>query len=232
MGAASQERAATAEEIQEMCDLVEEAMTAGAAGISSSYVDIDENMNPVPSRFAELDEKIALARAMAKSGRGIWQVVPYFPDPAVQLENIQELGEISLAAGVPCSLQPVLSSPTSPLATEVIAALEAERERGARVYGQVMPRCFDMNMRLAETSMLLYALPGWKGIMDLPKQARRAHFEDPETRERLVAEMKAATGMSGAIPFLTVGTVVSEENEPYHCRSGTTSIPSSSCRMS
>jgi N-acyl-D-aspartate/D-glutamate deacylase len=219
MGAASQERAATEDEILAMCDLVEEAMAAGAAGISSSYVDIDENMNPVPSRFAELDEKIALAKAMAKSGRGIWQVVPYFPDPAVQLENIRELGEISLAAGVPCSLQPVLSSPTSPLAAEIIDALEAEQARGARVYGQVMPRCFDMNMRLAETSMLLYALPSWKAIMDLPKADRRRHFEDPATREKLVAEMKAAQGMSGAIPFLTVGSVVSEENAQYQGRS-------------
>ena len=219
MGAASQERAATAEEILEMCDLVEEAMAAGAAGISSSYVDIDENMNPVPSRFAELDEKIALARAMAKSGRGVWQVVPYFPDPKVQLENIAELGEISLAAGIPCSLQPVLSTPTAPLAEDIIAALEAEQARGAKVYGQIMPRCFDMNMRLAETSMLLYALPGWKAIMDLPKSERRARFEDPETRTTLVAEMKAASGMSGAIPFLTVGSVSSKENEPYQGRS-------------
>ena len=48
MGAASQQRAATREETAEMCRLVEEAMAAGAAGISSSYVDIDENMQPVP----------------------------------------------------------------------------------------------------------------------------------------------------------------------------------------
>jgi N-acyl-D-aspartate/D-glutamate deacylase len=219
MGAASQERAANAEEIAQMCDLVEEAMAAGAAGISSSYVDIDENMHPVPSRFAELDEKIALAKAMAGSGRGVWQVVPYFPDPAVQLENIRELGEISLAADVPCSLQPVLSSPTSPLATEILEALEAEQARGARVYGQIMPRCFDMNMRLSETSMLLYALPGWKAIMDLPRSERRGRFEDPETRAALIQEMKAAQGMSGAIPFLTVGSVVSTENEPYQGRS-------------
>ena len=64
---------------------------------------------------------------MAKSGRGVWQVVPYFPDIKVELENIRELGDISIAAGIPCSLQPVLSSPLSPLATEIMAALEAER---------------------------------------------------------------------------------------------------------
>ena len=218
MGPQSQERAATELEIARMCELVEEAMAAGAVGISSSYVDMDENMHPVPSRFAEYEEKAALAKAMAASGRGVWQVVPYFPDPVEQLKNIKELGDISLAAGIPCSLQPVLSSPTSPLATEIIAALEAEQARGARVYGQIMPRCFDMNMRLAETSMLLFAMPRWKAIMDLPRNQRRAEFEDPATRQILVDEMKNAQGFSGTLPFLIVGSVRLPDNEPYQGR--------------
>ena len=140
MGPESQEREATQEEISKMCDIVREAMRAGALGISSSYVDIDENGDPVPSRFAGFDEKVALAQAMGESGRGIWQVVPYFPDMKQQLDNIRELGDISLAANVPCSLQPVLSSPTSPNAEELIEALEREQARGARVFGQTMPR--------------------------------------------------------------------------------------------
>ena len=218
MGAASQERAATEDEIARMCALVEEAMAAGAAGISSSYVDVDENMQPVPSQYAELDEKIALAKAMAKSGRGVWQVVPYFLDMERQLANIRELGDISLAAGVPCSLQPVLSSPTDPTASEILKALEAERERGARVYGQVMPRCFDMNLRLSETSMLLFALPSWKAIMDMPSSERRAQFADPDNRERLVNEMQQAQGMSMALPMLKVGDVSAPENQPYQGR--------------
>ena len=207
MGAASQERAATPEEIEAMCALVEEAMAAGALGISSSYVDMDENGKPVPSQYADINEKVALAKAMAKSGRGIWQIVPFFPDLNRELDNIRELGDISLAAGIPCSLQPVLSSPTSPHAEEIIAALEEQKARGAKVYGQVMPRCFDLNMRLSETSMLLFSLPQWKVIMDLPASERLAKFSDPAAREPLVSEMKNAAGMSGALPFLTVGDV-------------------------
>lgn len=219
MGAASQERTATPDELAQMCTLVEEAMAAGALGISSSYVDMDENGDPVPSQYADLDEKIGLAKAMAKSGRGIWQIVPFFPDLQRELENIAELGDISLAAGVPCSLQPVLSSPTSPNAEEIIAALEAQRDRGARVYGQVMPRCFDMNMRLSETSMLLFSLPKWKAIMDKPAEERQALFGDPAQRDALVTEMKNAQGMSGALPFLTVGSVVADANKVYQGRS-------------
>ena len=69
MGPASQERVATDAEIAEMARLLEEAMAAGAIGLSTSYVDIDENMKPVPSRFADMREKIALCQAMAKSSR-------------------------------------------------------------------------------------------------------------------------------------------------------------------
>ncbi|MDC0068802.1 amidohydrolase family protein [Gammaproteobacteria bacterium] len=215
MGAASQERVATSEEIEAMCVLVKEAMSAGALGISSSYVDMDENGKPVPSQFADINEKVALAKAMAESGRGIWQIVPFFPDLNRELDNIRELGDISLAAGIPCSLQPVLSSPTSPHAEEIIAALEEQKARGAQVYGQVMPRCFDLNMRLSETSMLLFSLPQWKTIMDLPAGERLAKFSDPAARESLVSEMKNAAGMSGALPFLTVGDVHSKANEAY-----------------
>jgi N-acyl-D-aspartate/D-glutamate deacylase len=219
MGEESQKRAANEAEISEMCQIIEEAMAAGALGISSSYVDMDEFGNPVPSQYADLTEKVALAKAMAKSGRGVWQVVPYFPDIKRELENIRELGEISIAANVLCSLQPILSTPTSPDAAELIQALEVEQARGARVYGQVMPRCFDLNMRLSETSMLLFALPQWKAIMDLPASERQAKFSDPQTRKVLVNEMKNAAGMSGALPFLTVGSVFSEANQQYVGRS-------------
>jgi len=215
MGEDAQKRAANPDEIEAMCVIVEEAMTAGALGISSSYVDIDENMVPVPSRFAELDEKIALCKAMAKSGRGVWQVVPFFPDPSQQLANIRELGEISRAAGIMCSLQPILSSPASPDAKESIAALEEEHAKGGRVYGQVMPRCFDLNMRLSETSMLLYGLPGWKAIMDEPMPGRIASFADPDRRAGLVDEMASAGGMSAAVALLRVGQIKSEANQPF-----------------
>lgn len=215
MGEDAQKRAANPDEIEAMCVIVEEAMTAGALGISSSYVDIDENMAPVPSRFAELDEKIALCKAMARSGRGVWQVVPFFPDPSQQLANIRELGEISRAAGIMCSLQPVLSSPASPDAKESIAALEEELAKGGRVYGQVMPRCFDLNMRLSETSMLLYGLPGWKAIMDEPMPGRIASFADPDRRADLVDEMASAGGMSAAVALLRVGQIKSETNRSF-----------------
>ena len=220
MGAASQERAATTQEIDAMCAIVEDAMAAGALGMSSSYLDMDEKMRPVPSRYAEIDEKIALAKAMSASGRGVWQVVPYIVDPAQLLDNIRELGDISLAAGIPCSLQPVLGSGGRAL-DDQIQALTEQHERGARVYGQTMPRTFDMNMRLSETSMLLFGYPTWKSIMDLPASERAAEFGDPARRKALVEEMVPRENSIFGIGHMRVGDVKSGENEQYQGRTVT-----------
>ncbi|MCY4012065.1 MAG: amidohydrolase family protein [Gammaproteobacteria bacterium] len=217
MGKASQERAATATEIDAMCDIVEEAMAAGALGISSSYLDMDEEGRPVPSRYAEIDEKLALAKAMSASGRGVWQVVPYIVDPEQLLDNIRELGDISLAANIPCSLQPVLGSGGRALDDQV-RALTEQHERGARVYGQTMPRTFDMNMRLSETSMLLFGYPTWKEIMNLPSSERAAKFGDPANRDALVEEMVPREGSIFGIANMRVGDVKSAENERYQGR--------------
>ena len=217
MGKESQERAATSSEIDAMCRIIDEAMAAGALGISSSYLDMDEEMRPVPSRFAELDEKIALAQSMASSGRGIWQVVPYIVDPNQLLDNIKELGDISLAANIPCSLQPVLGSGGRAL-TDQLRALAEQQERGARVYGQTMPRTFDMNMRLSETSMLLFGYPSWKAIMDLPVKERLNQFSDSTKRESLVKEMVPREGGVFSIGHMRVGDVYCEENLQYQNR--------------
>jgi N-acyl-D-aspartate/D-glutamate deacylase len=54
--------------------------------------------------------------------------------------------------------------------------------------------------------------------MDTPIEERREKFADPALREGLVKEMSEAQGMSGALPFLSVGQVISETNEKYKGR--------------
>ena len=217
MGTASQERPATDPEIAAMCALLEDAMAAGAIGLSISYVDIDENMVPVPSRWADEREKTALCQAMAKSGRGVLQTVPYFIDIEEQLKNIAELGRLSRASGVLCSLAPIVSSPVSGDAwRRSLAALEAERDLGGRVYAQSMPRTFDLNMRLSETSFLLYGLPTWNRLMSLPIGERIAAFGDAANRKTLVAEgMRIAPLLMAS----SVGEVFSERNRSLAGRS-------------
>jgi N-acyl-D-amino-acid deacylase len=214
MGKESQERIATDDEIARMCALLEQAMAAGAMGFSISYVDIDEDSRPVPSRLADMREKIALCKAMAKSGRGVLQTVPYFIDIEQQLANIEELGDLSLASGVVCSIAPITYSPVAPENWKrSLAKLEEQQRRGAKVYGQSMPRSFDINMRLSETSFLLYGTPEWNALMQLPIAERIAAFADPAARPGLVEA--ASTRLLPLLSILRVGDTYSEENKRF-----------------
>ncbi len=213
MGKESQDRVATDEEIEAMCALLEQAMAAGALGLSTSYIDIDEDNRPVPSRLADMREKIALCRAMAKSGRGVLQTVPFFIDIEQQLANIEELGDLSLASGVMCSIAPIIYSPVAPDGWKrSVAKLEDQRARGAKVYGQSMPRSFDLNIRLSETSFLLYGTPAWNAIMQLPLAERAAAFGDPAARANLVEA--AGTSLLPLMFILRIGDTYSAENKP------------------
>ena len=217
MGKESQDRVATDAEIEAMCALLEEAMAAGAMGMSISYIDIDEDSRPVPSRLADMREKIALCQAMAKSGRGVLQTVPYFIDIEQQLANIEELGDLSLASGVTCSIAPIIYSPIAPDNWKrSVAKLEEQRARGAKVYGQSMPRSFDLNIRLSETSFLLYGTPAWNAVMQLPIAERIAAFADPAARHELVEAANATLML--VLYFLRVGETYSAENKALEGR--------------
>lgn len=219
MGPAAQERAATEEETAEMCRVLADAVRAGAAGLSTSYVDMDEDMKPVPSRFATREEIIALGRAMKEAGRGIIQTVPVFYNPPQQLDNIREMAEISRQTGLLCSIAPIVHSTTSSLWADSLAVLEEENAKGARVYGQSMPRTFDINIRLSETSFLLMAMPAWNEIMRMPREERKRAFADPARRPDLRTQFHM---LRFGIPMLddvfTVGRVARPENKPLEGR--------------
>ncbi|MBM4266286.1 MAG: amidohydrolase family protein [Deltaproteobacteria bacterium] len=185
MGPAAQERAATEDEVAAMSKVLADAIRAGAAGLSTSYVDIDEDMRPVASRLATKDEIIALGRAMAAAGRGLIQTVPIFFLPQAQLQNMRDMADISRATGLMCSVAPIVHNATTTLWSDSLALLEEEAARGAKLFGQSMPRTFDVNIRLSEASFILFALPAWNAIMRLPLSERLAAFADPARREDL-----------------------------------------------
>jgi N-acyl-D-aspartate/D-glutamate deacylase len=64
MGDDAAKRAASAHEIRAMQDLLRECLEAGAIGLSTSFVDMDENLAPVPCRHAHHAELDALAAVL------------------------------------------------------------------------------------------------------------------------------------------------------------------------
>lgn len=195
MGAASQERPATDAELDAMCGLLRDAVEAGARGLSLSHLDRDENLVPVPSRWADLREKKALARAVVEAGGTLLETVPLAGDAHELRACIEELGELSRETGIIATLQPILYYPPLPdLWKRSLDWLEAEARRGARIYGQTTPRSFDLNLRLDETFFTFFLIPSWGDVMRRPAAERAALLRDPARRPALVEEGAAILG--------------------------------------
>jgi N-acyl-D-amino-acid deacylase len=209
MGEAAQQRAATEQEIAQMSTLLGDAIRAGAAGLSTSYVDIDEHLRPVPSRFAEKEEIIALGRAMTAAGRGVIETVPVFYNPPEQLKNIEDMGEISRATGAMCTIAPIVHGFGSTLWEDSLKALAEQAEQGAKIYGQSMPRTFDLNVRLSETSFLFFSLPAWFSLMRQALPERLAGFADPAQRAELCNQAKL---LGGLLSQMEVGQTKKADN--------------------
>lgn len=75
MGTAAWERAATTEEIAQMAELLEDALGAGALGLSSNVMDHDAKGRPVPTLRAEDAEWTALFAVLAGHPTAQFQVI-------------------------------------------------------------------------------------------------------------------------------------------------------------
>ncbi len=189
MGQASQQRAASDAEIARMCALLGEAVRAGARGLSLSDLDVDERLRPVPSRYADLREKIALAvAAVAAGGQLLENVIPSTGAAGIRA-CIEELGTISRESGIVATLQPVILFPgAQALLEQTLGWIADENARGGRVYGQTTPRSFDTNLRLEEQFFTFLLLPSWAEIMRRPVAERAALLADPARRPKLIEE--------------------------------------------
>jgi len=189
MGAAAQERAATADEIAQMQDLLRECLDAGAVGLSTSFVDVDENGRPVPSRFAQSEELDALCAVLGEYGRML-QCVPEFYATDITIARIDQLAELSLKHNIPTTFSPLFDTSAVPdNAPRAIARVEEQFARGARVWPQMQTRPIDISFSLLRPSLFFARLPRWVRILRQPLAERLAALRDPETVAKMVADL-------------------------------------------
>ncbi|HEY6599587.1 MAG TPA: amidohydrolase family protein, partial [Pseudomonadales bacterium] len=198
MGAASQQRSATASEIAAMQTLLRECLEAGAVGLSTSFVDVDEKLRPVPSRYAYGAELDGLASVLGEYGRML-QVVPEFYMTDLTLARIDQLAELSLKYGIPTTFSPLFDSAATPdNVPRTMARVEEQFARGARVWPQVQTRPIDISFSFERPSLFFARFPSWYRVMRLPRAERIAALRDADTVARMVAE----TGADGGRTFM------------------------------
>lgn len=196
MGGDANKRAASPDEIRAMQDLLRACLDAGAVGLSTSYVDMDENLAPVPSRYAHFAELDALAAVLGERGRML-QVVPEFYNTDVSVARVDQLAELSLRHGIPTTFSPLFDSTAVPDNVPRVMARVAEQfARGARVWPQVQTRPIDISFSLDMASLYFVQLPMWYMILRMPRAQKIALLHNEGTRKGLIdaAEPNGDTG--------------------------------------
>jgi N-acyl-D-aspartate/D-glutamate deacylase len=183
MGDAAYERAATPDEIDEMCARVREAIAYGAAGFSTSFSFAHRGIDgkPVPSRFAEADEVKALFQAAGDAGKGVVLITPG------KQCTYADVYEWAPRIGRPFTY-PLFASPGGKH-LEPVALHEQGLARGAEVWPQVTPRPLTMQFTMADA----YSLNTGKVFGELLKVSRAvrlAAYRDPEWRAEAAADLE------------------------------------------
>ncbi|MBX6388109.1 MAG: amidohydrolase family protein [Frankia sp.] len=180
MGEDGYERAATADEIDEMCAVLTDAMAAGAMGIATSILPLHHGADgrPVPSRLASREELEALLAAQGRTGRGV---------AALTLGDLDatEIYDMQLRAGIPFTYSALLTRPDGSH-RRLLEINEAGWARGARVWPQVTPRPLRFTVPMTNP----YPFNVWEPFAALagqPLEARLAAYADPDWRREALA---------------------------------------------
>ncbi len=214
MGDDAQQRVATPAEISAMADLLRVCLDAGAVGMSTSFVDIDESYRPVPSRWAGPEELDSLAAVLGERDR-VLQIVHEFFDADLTVARVEQLADLSLRHGITTTLSPLFLSEANRVGVQnVMAAVAAARARGAAVWPQVQTRPIDISFTLDQRSLMLLTMPSWWKVASIRDHAEKlAAVIDrrPVLVEEMNALAKRPNGGLGAGAFV-VRDVVHERN--------------------
>lgn len=213
MGDASMQRTATNEELEQMQALLRECLANGAIGLSTSFVDMDETLQPVPSRYADQRELHALCEVLGEFNR-ILQIVHEFYDADLTVARIDQLAEISLKYKITTTFSPLfVNAIEDDSVSKVMARVDEQFKRGARVWPQVQTRPIDISFCFEVPSLLFIRLPNWYQIMRFGSHDEiLAAFRDEDRRKQLVAE---AETMAPLWDMLVLRQVSSDANRQY-----------------
>jgi N-acyl-D-aspartate/D-glutamate deacylase len=211
-------RAATADEIKQMCAIVDEAMGAGAIGFATSTSPSHNGADgiPMPSRLADDEELRALVGVLGERKRGIFMLTKGGGTSIPFLE--------SLAAenARPVMIAALLHNSTDPEGVfHELDRISEGRRRGHRLYGQVSccPLTMEFTLRapypfegIAAWSPALTAAPG-----ALPGILADSGFRDAVERD--LSEPAPVRLFNGEWQKLRVLEVYKPENRRFEGRS-------------
>lgn len=215
MGEESVERKATAKEVQQMRQLVLEAMEGGALGISTNRNErhMREDGKPVASRLADDEELFALCDLLGELNAGVIETIL----GRNKIEHFEMYHLLARRTQRPILWQSLQHRWAEPrLWREQLDAVENIFKDGYRAYGLSHTVPLVRHFSLSNTQVF-DEFPVWKNLMFLPVEVRKQAFGDPETREKMRADLAnpRPTNFHRRWDIVHVEKVVKPENQKF-----------------
>ena len=204
-------------DIAAMCELVDEALSAGALGFSTSRTLLHTvpDGRQVPGTFADENELLAFGDVLGKHGKGIFEAAARLGERDRDLTKTRAemawMGELSRRSGRPVSFGLVHSDRRPDLYRQVIELAKAENDKGSVVRPQTTARGIGVLYNLANRTPW-DRNPAWKELRKLDAAQRLAAIDEPDRRARLIAEGNEKMNMEPDQVF-----VLPEGDARYDC---------------
>jgi N-acyl-D-amino-acid deacylase len=184
---------ASEEDIAAMCELVAEAIDAGALGFSTSRTALHRvpDGRVVPGTTAGAEELIEIGRVLGDRRRGVFEAASALGERAADggrrtRPEVALLGEISRLTGRPATFGLSQTKKVPGIDTDALAEVELQNSLGARLRPQTTARGIGLLFGLVFRTPF-DASPAWRGLRDLPFADRLALIRDRARRAELVA---------------------------------------------
>ena len=194
MGEAASERAATSQELEQMCRLLNDALAAGGMGFSTANVStqVDGDGRPTPPNFAVHEEFVALAGVCSRYPGTSLEFIPNSFLAGFSDADMELMADMSAAANRPLNWNtPLINKAVQHLFERQLSATDVAAKRGGKVVPLFSLQNGPMQMDF-HNGYVFRALPGWGWLFELDVPARIDALKDPANRARLLKSLDDA----------------------------------------
>jgi N-acyl-D-aspartate/D-glutamate deacylase len=190
MGRRALTDAASDEEIRAMTRLVQEALRAGAVGVSTSltHTHLTPDGTPVASRQADWKEIEAIFAAMAELGTGIFQFGQVLLSHKANVAFLERLKQLALTYKRTVMFGLVgTRQGDDPVSWQTQAkVIKDVNDAGGRMFGQGTTRSINAIFSL-KSYLPFDVLPEWQAVRSRPLDEQTQLLRDPARRRALIA---------------------------------------------
>jgi len=184
---------ASQEEIEQMSQIVKEAIEAGAFGFSTSRTEKhrDSSGALTPSITAHKNELVSIAKSLGEIKSGVLQGISDFYDFETEFNIFKEMSKTS---GRPISITVEQMDQRPDWWHQLLDGIEEAQGEGVNMYGQVPPRATGINMGLTATLNPFTFYPSFYELSKKSLEEKVATMKDAVFKEKLLSEEPVSIG--------------------------------------